>query len=205
MKTRPHAFCKTIFNAYSITGAGTTYGGVTTFNFSGNNQANFAASVAIGDLTSLQGLYRSFKMTKVVLTWRMRNSEFSDATQFPELYCRYNYDANAAAPSAVADYDGWENTKTHKFTNESPTFEYTIIPKVQKPLYAYTGALTSFGFGLGVGGPVPWLDLADAAGTGVPAGVDVPWYGYSWYFSNIPSGQIMAVDIEFHFKCKDQV
>lgn len=205
---RPHRFCKTIFNAYIVAGAGATVGGVTTFNLSGANAANFAGGGAVSDLAFYQGLYRTFRINKIILTWRARFAEFTDTVQYPELYTRYNYDPNAVITGGggVAQFDGWENTKTHKFTNESPTFEYTIYPKVQKPLYAYTGVATSLGFGLGIGsGPQPWLDLGDVAGVGVPAGIDVPWWGYAYYFSNIPSGQSMACDIEFQFECKDQI
>jgi len=205
---RPHKFCKTIFNTLIVAGAGATLAGNTAFNMDGSNAANFASGYSLPDLASMQALFRSFRIKKVVLTWRFPQLETTDTAQLPELYHRYNYDPNViiTTGAGVTQFDGWENMKTHRFTNEAPLCEYVIYPKVMKPLYAYTGVATSLGFGLGAGaGPQPWLDFSDNSATGVPSGAGVPYYGYAYYISNLPSGTSLRLDTEFHFECKDQI
>lgn len=199
-------WAKTIFNNTIWTGAGATVAFNGYFNLDATSSANLASGNACPDLASLQGLFGMYKFEKIELTFRLRQLELSDTAQEPELYIRYNYDPNLdlTAGGGVAQINGWENVKTHKFTNQSPIFQYTLYPKVMVPAYSYTGVASSLGWGLSQHKPM-WLDLSDQSGGGAGGGggaTGVQHYGVSGYFGNIPTGQSISLDITFHFKTK---
>lgn len=201
----------TMRNASSFTGTGSAVGMTSVFNLTGvvpssssGILANFNTSgaAAITELSHLQSLFAVYKISKVRVTFRQRNTEYADGIQWPEMMYRYNYDVNRILTSGggAAQLDSSTNIQVHKFTNDSPFVTATVYPKIQAPMYAYTG-LTADGYALG---PVdsPWIDLSAASAHG--GGVDVPYWGLDVYFINIPTGQVIDCDVELTLDLKWQ-
>lgn len=201
----------TMRNANYFVGGGTAYGATSVFNLSGvipktGIQANMtntpSSTSAITELTHLQSLFSVYKIRKVKVTFRARSTEFTDATQWPEMMYRYNYDVNRmiSTGGGPQQLDSSTNIQVHKFTNESPLVTATVYPKIQAPTYAYTG-VTADGYALG---PTesPWIDLSAASAHG--GGADVPYWGLDYYFLQIPSGQTIDVDVELTIDFKWQ-
>ena len=199
----------TIRDAQSIAGGGAAYGATSVFSLTGAIPAsgyvsnmNNNGTTGITELASLQNLFALYKITKVVVTFRSKLTEFSDATQALELMYRYNYDANRQVNSGggSAQFDSSTNVKVHRFSNESPFVTATIYPKIQAPTYAYTG-VTADGYALGAVDS-PWIDLSTDSEHG--GGASVPYYGLDFYFPYMAVGTQVGIDVELTIDFKYQ-
>lgn len=193
----------------TISGTGATDAGRSTFNMTGvrpdatlYTNMSQSGTAAISDLQAFRDIFRYYRLEKIRVFFKTINSEFTDATQYPTLYTRYCYDANAALPGSADYFNELTNTNRHTFTNESPEFVTTIYPKIQTPKYALSG-LTSDGFAYSPASP-GWIDLTGTATGSQVDGADCQHYGLDWFITNIPAGQAINVSVEFTMAFKTQ-
>lgn len=199
-----------ISEAREISGGGGTDQGRSTFNMSGirpdsTQYTNMSQSgtAAVTDLASLQALFRYYRIVKIRVFFRLTNTEFTDAVQFPVLYTRYCYDPNTPVPTTPQYFNELTNVNRHSFTNDSPEFVTTIYPKIMTPKYALTG-LTSDGFAYSPASP-GWIDFAGGPAGSQVEGADCQHFGLDWFITNVPTGQSLTVDVEFTVDYKTQV
>lgn len=145
------------------------------------------------DTVLYQGLYRQYKIEKIVLTFRYITLEQTDDALFPRLYCRFMYDVAQVTP-AIESLEQMANVKVAQFDGDTREFKYTIYPKFVVP--AYISGTVGDGSALVYGNKYTqgWVDTDDVA---------VMHHGFVYLFTGWPANQKISMDTEYTVSFKD--
>jgi len=179
--TKPMRFVKTVRAGSVFNGLNTAISAVNAY------QAQY-----MPDIGNIQLLFNRYKINKITLTYRLKDTGNGDALNFntvmmPTMWIRYNYDSNdftTATPTATVGSKILElnNVKSFTFTPEKTQFQYVVHPRTISPVYL-SSILTGYKLN-----PKQYIDVAYT---------NVPHYGIVWYIDQLPTGLQLEVDTTF--------
>lgn len=174
---------KTQLSATNQAGLGTYYSAV-----------NYQNASVIPDWAYMKALFKQYKLIRVKYTFTILDTAAGDGkaftnTRLPEIFCRYNYDPNLAAPVQPTTFQQMNNVVSFQMTPEKTRFEYVVKPKLSRPLMITPQSAT-----VGYEEIAPrWIDSQFDT---------VPHYGVWWYVDYLDTSFSFIVDVEYDIQLK---
>lgn len=153
------------------------------------NQAGFSCQWTLTDvldITPFQDLFNQFQFSKFTVTFTMMNAapfNASFANTLPTLAVCYDPN-DSGLPADYNTITTFENHRVHQFSNATPSFTYTFIPKAAGAFYQT--ALTT-GYASSNSNREHWFDTN--------SGANVRFYGMKGWFRNFNSGVTSGLGI----------
>lgn len=179
---------KDTINYNDIVGTGSSVVGVNQFDIG-----------MVGRYNALIVMFKRYRITLAKVRFRLRTIELTDQAQHPMMLLRFNYDpdltvGSVSENSMLRQMNVIQKQFIHN-TPEGATLEYTIKPAVMGTRYQFNSSTLVK--------PTPlfnqWCDFTTISNA------EIGHYGLQYFISNLPTGQVIDMDLQLNYECCDLV